>query len=405
MRLDLEIALRFLHRRGGRLLRGTGLAALIGVTVASASLVITMALMSGYSEAIASALRRGHAHMVAFSPTPLGLEQAGRLAAAAARAPGVRRASPMRYLVALAVDPAEPASPLPIVLKAVQDPPEFTGLEAWPEPADASSPQTSRPLPGIVGAKLAARLGVHEGSQLQVLLPPDPGRLQLSGLTLRCAGEFRLGFAQFDESWVVVPLGPLARAMPGSGAAGIEIELDDPFAVDAARAQVEAALPDLIVTDWREANRVLFDLLRVQTMVLFIMLSLVIAVASFQVSSSLVVLAIDKRRASGTLLALGATPRRVLRILVLAGSMLGMCGIGAGVGLGIVASLVATQLRLVRFPEGLAEVYMVDHIPFAVEPLHVLAVIGVGLLMVLGASLWPAWRAARLDPIKALKAV
>lgn len=87
-----------------------------------------------------------------------------------------------------------------------------------------------------------------------------------------------------------------------------------------------------------------------------------------------------------------------------AGFMLGTCGIAAGVGLGVGASLLATRFRLVRFPEGLADVYMVDHIPFVIEPVQLLAVIGLSLLLVLGASLWPAWRAARLDPIKALKA-
>ena len=151
-------------------------------------------------------------------------------------------------------------------------------------------------------------------------------------------------------------------------------------------------------------NRPLFAALRWQTISLFVVLSLVVAVASFQVSSALVVLAIDKRRAAGTLQALGGTPALVRRILLYSGILLGGFGLGLGIAFGCAASWVLNTFNVVRFPEGLARVYMVDSIPFHPAGSDLVAVSLVGLVLVTAASFWPAWRASREDPVKALKA-
>jgi lipoprotein-releasing system permease protein len=171
------------------------------------------------------------------------------------------------------------------------------------------------------------------------------------------------------------------------------------------RERLQETEPALLYTDWREMNRSLFAALRWQTLSLFVVLTLVVAVASFQVSSALVVLAIDKRRTAGMLQALGATPSRIRRILVLAGLILGGAGVCAGIVIGCAASWLATVFRVVRFPEGLAKVYMVDSIPFRPELAHLLAVLGVCLLLVFLASLGPAWRTSREDPAVSLRAV
>jgi lipoprotein-releasing system permease protein len=300
------------------------------------------------------------------------------------------------YLSGLIDDPSNPASPLPVVIKAVARPPAFSGLEAWPEPGV---------LTAVVGADLAAAVGVEIGEPHVIRLPPRPGSWTLPTLRVLPTATFRLSFPEFDERWLVVPLDELLRAFPDPGVAGVEADLEDPMAVEKVRARFERLEPDLYFNDWREMNQTLFAALRWQILSLFVVLSLVVAVASFQVSSALVVLAIDKRRSTGMLQALGAAPRRIRRVLVLAGSLLGGCGVVAGLAVGVVASVLASELRLIRFPSGLARVYMVDHIPLEVDPVHVVAVLAVCSLLVLLASLWPAWRTSRLDPVAALKAV
>jgi lipoprotein-releasing system permease protein len=309
---------------------------------------------------------------------------------------GVVRAVPVTYLAGLVDDPAEPANPLPVVLKAVAEPPPFSGLEQWP---GGGAPVA------VLGERLAATLGVTPGAVASVRLPPEPGSWVLPTLGLEVVGTFRLEFAEFDEHWVVVPLDAVLARLPGTGVRGVEVHLEDPMRVDRARDGLEAAAPALVLTDWREMNRSLFAALTWQTRSLFLVLSLVVFVASFQVSSALVVLAIDKRRSTGMLMAIGATPARVRRILVLAGGLLGGSGVALGLAAGSAGAILLSWLRVIRFPEGLARVYMVDHIPLVLSPAHLMAVAVVCGGLVLGASWWPAWRSSRLDPVTALRAV
>jgi lipoprotein-releasing system permease protein len=397
MMLDLELAVRFLRRRAGLLLRGTSLAAFAGVALATSALIITLALMAGYSESIAAALQRGNAHVVGFSGRPLEPDVAGTMKEKLEAVDGVRRASPVAYLTGLLSDPDQPTNPLPITVKAVATPPDYCNLETWPA--------VDRGIPAVFGERLTRSLGIDVGDVMAINLPPEPKSWIVPTIALRAVGTFRLSFAEFDSSWVVAPLEAVVTALPGTGAAGIEVELDDPLAVAEVRERLEAVEPGLMFTDWREMNRPLFAALRWQTLSLFVVLTLVVAVASFQVSSALVVLAIDKRRTAGMLQALGATPGRIRRILVLAGLLLGGTGVATGIVFGVLASWLMTTFRVVRFPEGLARVYMVDSIPFRPEPTHIAAVLGVCLLLVFLASLGPAWRTSRQDPVASLRAV
>lgn len=372
------------------------MAAFCGIAMAVAGLVITLALMAGYMEAIANALQRGNAHMVGFSPMRMERVEARELAQRLSAVDGVVRATPVTYVAALARDPADPNRPRPVVLKAVANPPAYTGLEAWPD---------TEGIPAVPGRGLAAGLGVAPGDDLGVELPPSPGEWVLPELRLEVAGTFSLSFAEFDTRWVVVPLDRIMNAVPDTMVAGIEVEIADPMAVGAARSRLETAVPDLLFTDWREMNRPLFVALEWQTLSLFVVLTLVVVVASFQVSSALVVLAIDKRRSAGMLQALGASPVRVWRILVMAGTMLGSAGVACGVLVGVGTSFLLTALRVIRLPEDLARVYLVDHFPFLVTPLHLVGVCAVGIVLVVAASIWPAWQSARQDPVAALRAV
>jgi lipoprotein-releasing system permease protein len=394
--LDLELAIRFLRRRAGALLRGTALAALVGVALATAALVVTLALMRGYTESIARALQRGNAHVVGFAPAGMDVDEARATADRLTTVAGVRRASPVTYFTALADDPSSPTTPVPVTVKAVDDPPAYTGLDEWPG---------SDVPPAVLGARLAGALRIEPDRVVTLRLPPSGSSWVLPTVALRAVGTFRLEFAEFDATWVIAPLDRILAAVPRASVAGIEIELDDPMAVADARERLEKVDRRLLFTDWRDMNRSLFAALRWQTLSLFVVLALVVAVASFQVASAMVVLSIDKRRAAGMLQALGATPGRVRRILLFAGTLLGMAGVGLGVAVGWAASWMLTTLNVIRFPEGLARVYMVDSIPFRVSPEHLGAIVATCGVLVVVASLIPAWRTSRMDPVDALRAV
>lgn len=396
MNLELELALRFLRRRTGVLLRGTALAAFSGVALAVAALVITLALMTGYSTAIATALQRGNAHIVGFALGSLPAEEADGLTRRMVDLDGVTRATPVTYLTGLLEDPSEPTSPIPVTLKAVAEPPAYTGLESWP---------ASDRLVAVLGERLSTRVGLAKGATATVRLPPEGGSWILPALRLEVVGTFRLAFAEFDEQWITVPLTETLHLLPEVGIAGIEIELANPMAIVEARQRLNDLDSGLIFTDWQEMNSSIFATLRWQTLSLFVVLSLVVVVASFQVSSALVVLAIDKQRSSGMLMALGATPARIRRVLVYSGLLLGGTGIVGGIAFGCAVSWIMTATRAVRFPTGLARVYMVDSIPLIPTPIHLLAITTICLTIVLLASAWPAWKTTRQDPVSSLRAV
>lgn len=396
MMLDIELAWAFLRRRSGLLLRGTALAALLGIALATMALVITLALMEGYSRSIATALQRGNAHLVGFSPQGLELERAEALTRKISAVRGVRRASPVVYLTALARDPAQPSRPLPIILKGVGSPPPFTGLSSW---------SSKKELGGSIGFELARHLAAEPGDTMRLQLPPALGSWIMPSISLRVLSTFRLDFSEFDRRWVIVALDKLLVALPNLKTGGIEISLDDPQAVDEAREKLEKLAPELLFTDWRDMNISLFSALRWQTLSLFVVLSLVVAVASFQVSSALVVLSIDKRRSTGMLQAIGATPGRVWRILSMAGIFLGMGGLSLGLVAGGLICKLLTLGHIVRFPEDLARIYLIDHVPFLLNFFNMAAIAGICLILITIASIWPAYRSAHMDPAQAIKAV
>ncbi len=378
-------------------MRGTALAALSGVALATASLVITLAVMTGYRQAIATALQRGNAQMIAFAPRPLPLKAADRLVRVVRRVPGVKSAGPVMYVSGLLQDPREPANPLVVVVKAVEKPPAYTHLSRWPG--------TGTTIPAVLGYRLAKKAGARQGSTVHVLIAPKAGGLILPSLSCRVAGTFHLQFSEFDEQWMIVPLDRVLGVLPGAGATGLEITLDDPMAARKVRPAVERALPNMIVTDWFDMNPALFAALKWQTLSLFIVLSLVAAVASFQVSSALVIVSVEKRKTTGVLQAMGASPYLVQKVLMLTGCILGGAGALIGIGFGWAVSLVMTYFKILSFPPGLAKVYMVEFIPLRVTAVHLGAIAAVCAVIIVLASWWPARQAARMDPVSALRSV
>jgi lipoprotein-releasing system permease protein len=157
------------------------------------------------------------------------------------------------------------------------------------------------------------------------------------------------------------------------------------------------------VLDWKALNGELFTVLAVQQTLLFVVLTLIVAVASGTVVSSLVVLLAEKTREVGVIGALGGTPRQIARTFLASGLFLGGAGLLGGTLFGVVACWVLTATRAVRFPPEIARVYYLTWMPFRPEPLPVLAVLVVGGLLVVASSLLPARRASRLAPAECLR--
>ena len=209
--LEIELAFRFLRARAGLLLRGTALAALVGIALATLALVITLALMAGYREAIAGALQQGNAHLVGFAPMGLEWEEVAEVSRSIMSVSGVVRAEGVTYGAGLAEVNGAPGRPLPVVLKAVAGPPGYTDLDDWSQ---------EPPIRGALGAGLAASLDVGVGDWVTIQLPPEPGSWVLPTITVQVDDVFSLSFSEFDNRWVVLPLKAVLEAAPGMGIAG-----------------------------------------------------------------------------------------------------------------------------------------------------------------------------------------
>lgn len=390
MKLAWFLAARLLRKKGTPLLRTSALAALAAVALGAASLVVVLAIMSGYSRALRDGILSAVGHITALVPI------SGSPAAVAAeigRHPEVTSVGEVVLLPGLLLAEGEEGGEMITVRAAAASPP-FARL-----------PESGRsgPLGLAIGAGTARRLraGVGATLALQVFSGGAPRMV-----AAQVAQVFRTGFVDLDEHWVVANLDELRRRVPSLPAPFLEVRLADPERASEVASELERRLPaGVVFTAWQDlpANRDVFAALLWQKISLGVVLSLVLGVGAFEVAAAVVVLLTEKRRTVALLVAMGGSNRLVALTLLLAGGVLGCLGVLAGTaaGVGIVGGLRA--LDIPSFPPDIASVYMVDRIPLHVLPADLLAVLGLGAVEVLLASLLPVRRVARLQPVEVLR--
>jgi len=157
------------------------------------------------------------------------------------------------------------------------------------------------------------------------------------------------------------------------------------------------------VSDWRDMNRQLFSMLKIQQLVLFIVIGLIVFVSTFNIVSTLIMTVHEKRKEIGILTSMGAEAKTIRQIFLWYGSMVGLAGTVAGVLLGVVICLVVTRFRLVSFPPDIAEVYFVSSIPFVTRWIDLVVISAFSIVVSFLATIIPSMRAARLNPVEALR--
>jgi len=395
------VAWRFLRGHRSRLLDGTARAALLATALGVTAMVIAMALMTGYRGDLQNKLVRGNAAVIAYPVGTTSRALTPARQAALTKIPGVRKIGRVAYGQGSLGSSARPQG-LEVVLRGID--PGGGQLAATPEqigtPADG--------IPGtVLGADLAARLETRKGDILRlVALGFSEGRPHFHYQSLRVTGTFASGFAEFDRSWVLLGRPVVERLMGSGDTASDLIELtvadpsDAPRIAEAATAVLE---PDFLVTDWRQLNRELFTALKWQQEILFWVLGLIVLVSTFNIASTLVVLVRERMRDIGLLGALGMPPEHLRRIFLLYGGFLGGLGTLLGVAFGGVICWILTTFELIRFDSDVAAIYFIRSVPFRVELIDVLEIVGFAFAVTLLACLVPAWRAARIDPSAALR--
>lgn len=264
----------------------------------------------------------------------------------------------------------------------------------------------------IVGNRLAAQLRLQPGDQITLVSPE--GNTTLFGKVPRVraytmVGTFSAGMFEFDSTFIYMPL-EAAQAyfsLPGA-VSQIEILLDDPDEIRSVGFDLQGVVGTRgRVFDWQQANASFVGALQVERNVMFLILTLIILVAAFNIISSLIMLVKDKTGDIGILRTMGGSRGMVMRVFFITGASIGVIGTVGGTLLGLLftSNIEAIQgwVESVFGPLFPAEVYFLSRLPALVDATEVVTVVAMALGLSLLATLYPSWRAARLDPVEALR--
>lgn len=264
-----------------------------------------------------------------------------------------------------------------------------------------------------IGTRMADSLGLTVGDPITLIAPE--GDITPFGSTprrksYRVSAIFEVGMSEYDATIIFMPLAEAQLFFNSEGIAqSIEIYVDNPDAVDALRPRVEeAAQRPVYISDWRQRNQTFFSALEVERNVMFMILTLIVLVAALNIISGLIMLVKDKGHDIAILRTMGATSGAVMRIFLMTGSAIGLAGTLAGVALGIVICLNVESIRqFFSWISGTTifnpELYFLSKLPAKMDFSETLSVILMALVLSFLATLFPAWRASRLDPVEALR--
>jgi lipoprotein-releasing system permease protein len=262
-----------------------------------------------------------------------------------------------------------------------------------------------------IGKRLAESLSLQVGDQLTLITPrgastPFGTAPRIKAYPIKAI--FEIGMSEFDSTFVYLPLAEAQSFFNRDGdVTVIEVYLEDADKVDEARAAIDmAAERPVLITDWRQRNRTFFSALEVERNVMFLILTLIVLVAALNIISGLIMLVKDKSSDIAILRTMGATRGAIMRVFLITGASIGVVGTLAGFGLGLLISLNVESIRQLLsrltntnlFP---AELYFLSRLPAEVDGSEVVLVVSLALGLSLLATLYPSWRAARLDPVQA----
>lgn len=266
----------------------------------------------------------------------------------------------------------------------------------------------------LVGNRFAQQYGLSVGSRVTLIAPQS--RITAFGSvprlkSFRVRAVFNIGMYQYDSSYLFVPLRAAQSffRVAKDKVSNLEVMLNSPDAVKDVRTKIgDAARVPVRILDWQRANESFFNAVQVERNVMFLILTLIVVVAAFNVISGLIMMVKDKGRDIAILRTMGATRGMIMRIFLLSGMSVGVIGTFAGFGLGLVfcdnIDIVKGWIESLTGSELFrAEIYFLAQLPAKIDPLEVAVVVTMALTLSFIATLYPAWRAARLDPIEALR--
>jgi len=385
---------------------------MLGIALGVAALIIVLSVMNGFQKEVRDRMLSVIAHVELFDAQGAALADWRALAAQARVAvPGqvlgaapfvsaqvlVARGEDMRGALLRGISPADEASVTPLA-------------------AQLQGSTFAKLKPGewniVLGIELARSLGVRVGEKITVVTPG--GQVTPAGIVPRLkqftlAGTFEAGHYEYDSSLALIHLDDAARLLRVEGPTGVQLKLTDAQAARSVAALLAQTLPtNISVRDWTRTNRNWFDAVQLEKRLMFIILTLIVAVAAFNLVSTLVMTVTDKRADIAILRTLGASPRSIMGIFMIQGATSGIIGTLSGVALGLLVSfnigtLVPALERLLSTSFLPSSIYIISRMPSDPQSADIVPIVLVSLALAFVATLYPSWRASRVNPAEALR--
>jgi lipoprotein-releasing system permease protein len=416
MQIPYEFLIGWRYTRAGRSSRRNGFisfisgVSMLGIALGVAALIIVLSVMNGFQKEVRDRMLGVLSHIEVFTPTGDALPDLERTlrelrahgevvgAAPFIAAQGLlARGESMKGVLVRGIDPALE--------------PSVTSLAAGM--ADSVLPRLSPGGFGIVlGAALAQGMGVREGDAVTLIAPS--GQVTPAGVVPRLkqmtvVGVFDSGHYEYDSTLAFLHQDDAARIFRLEGPTGVRLKIRDLHQAREVAQELAGRLSgDLLLRDWTRQNRTWFAAVQMEKRMLFIILTLIVAVAAFNLVSTLVMTVTDKRADIAILRTLGASPRSVMAIFMVQGALVGVIGtlVGLLLGLGIafnVDTLVPAIERLLGATFLPKDIYLISQMPSDPQRGDVLPIAMISLLLAFVSTLYPSWRASRVNPAEALR--
>lgn len=398
MPYEVFLAFRYLRsRHKRRLARATSIAAILGICMGVAALIVAFALSNGFRDEMRDKILQGTAHLSVLRTDGRPIENYSELANRVKQVNGVVSASATTYDGALARGSKGSGY---AVIRGIEKEATQSVERQWIR--DGSFGPVTETLPGylpnaVVGVDLAARIGVSVGDDFQVISATDSKMHRL-----HVAGTFRSGLFEYDSTWIYVGMDTASKFAGNNHAATVlSVQVNNADNVKQVSTNVAKALGDTYtLVDWQQANQPLFSALALERRMGLFIIGLIIAIATLNITTMLILVVVERRRDIAILNALGATRTGVMLVFIIEGAVIGALGAIAGVALGFVACVIGNHYKVVSLP---ADVYSISNVPLIPKPGEMLLAALVAFVLSVLATIYPARAASRLRPVEALR--